>query len=59
MSDGIGRADISTGQTGNAVIDLFHHTKTFFRVQFEHFGRTDIDAEFASPARLLMDCYLK
>jgi len=44
VGDGVGRADIGTGKTGDAIICMLDDTKTLFPVQFEHPGRTDIHA---------------
>jgi hypothetical protein len=50
VSDGIGRADIGAGEASDAILGMFDHTEPLFRIQFEYFGRADIDAQLASPA---------
>jgi hypothetical protein len=50
MTDGVGGADVGAGKAGDAILGMRDHAETLFRVQFKNSGRTDIDAEFASPA---------
>lgn len=48
VRDGVRRADVGAGKTGDAVIGMLDDTEALFRIQLENFGRTDVDAKLAS-----------
>jgi hypothetical protein len=50
MRNSVGRTDIGTGETGNAILGMLDQTEALFGIKFKDFGRADVDAEFASPA---------
>jgi hypothetical protein len=59
MSNGIGRTDIGTREAGDAVIGVLDHTESLLFVQFENFGRADVDTQFTSATRLFVNSYFK
>jgi len=59
MADCIGRTYVGAGETGYAIFDMLDYTEGFFLVKLKNLGRTDVDTEFASPARLFMNGNIK
>jgi hypothetical protein len=55
MGNGIGWTYVSTGKTGNAVINMFDYTESFFFIQLKNLGRADVYTQLTPAARLFVD----